>query len=167
MSPELLDPGIDDRRQSVPSDCYALGMVIYEALTERNPFFESEDMIIIGMILRGNRPQRPKGEEGLWLTDDTWKLLSHCWAAQPGDRPDIESILQYLEQVSGSWTSHAPLNTQSFTQDSSDITPPPERTEVASHQIPVKLGPEGATGSVNRVRFYPPLMGSDINSTDR
>ena len=41
MSPELLDPGrfnLTEGRRTKESDCYALGMVIYEVLSGQAPF---------------------------------------------------------------------------------------------------------------------------------
>ena len=42
MSPELLDPdrfGISDGRPTKQSDCYSLGMVVYEVCAERPSLF--------------------------------------------------------------------------------------------------------------------------------
>ena len=158
MSPELLDPKAKYHHQTVYSDCYALGMVIYEVLNERIPFYGYRNEIITGKVLGGDRPERPEGVEGGWFTNHVWELLGRCWTPQPGDRPSIEDILQCLEKVSGSWTPPP------FTQDSTDTitmestdtggTPPP--SEVASHQAPVKLGVEEVAGIVNGVRFTCP-----------
>lgn len=38
----------------------------------------------------GERPERPKGVEGVWFTDDLWRMLSQCWASQPESRPSVD-----------------------------------------------------------------------------
>jgi len=164
MSPELLDPQIQDHRRTVYSDCYALGMVIYEVLSERAPFYRYSNLIISGMVIRGDRPERPKGAEGGWFTDDVWEVLKRCWVPQPGDRPSIKDVLQCLEKVSKSWTpALVPPIYWSPTQESSDITALKGvdvrgrlPLEAAPHQSPVKLGREEATGINNGVRWTCP-----------
>ena len=108
MSPELLTPekfDLKDGRQTKRSDCYALGMVIYEVLSGRAPFFRYHGYAIVVEIVNGERPRRPQGEEGGWFTDDIWGTLEHCWRSTPGDRPSTELVLQQLEMVSRSWAA--------------------------------------------------------------
>ena len=164
MSPELLDPEIQDHRRTVYSDCYALGMVIYEVLSERTPFYRHSNLIISWKVVRGVRPERPEGAEGGWFTDDIWEVLGRCWMPQPGDRPSIKNVLQCLEAVSRSWTpASIPPMTGSLVQEFSDITAleragereilPPE---AALHRSPVNPGLKEAAGIVNVVRpVYP------------
>jgi len=106
MSPELLLPdqfGLDDSRPTKESDCYALGMVIYEVLSGKAPFTGLKDFIVIPKIVEGERPERPGGGEGLWFTDGLWEMLNRCWVTQPKSRPSIEAVLECLEQVSKDW----------------------------------------------------------------
>ena len=103
MSPELLDLEIQDHHRTIYSDCYALGMVIYEVLSERVPFYQYQNWAISGKVSRGDRPERPQGAEGVWFTDDVWEVLGRCWMPRPGDRPSIKDILQCLEKLSISW----------------------------------------------------------------
>jgi len=100
MSPELLDPERFDLAESRPtkeSDCYALGMVVYEVLSGRSPFAPNAAPIVIRMVLEGKRPGRPQGEEGKLLTDAIWGMLELCWKAQPSDRISVKAVLQGLE----------------------------------------------------------------------
>jgi len=102
MSPELLDPGRVGLERGYPtkeSDCYALGMVIYEVLSGRTPFSPFSPPHIIMKVLDGERPRRPQGEEGKWFTDAVWEVLELCWKPQPSDRPDAKTILRRLERV--------------------------------------------------------------------
>ena len=98
MSPELLHPerfGLEDSRPTVESDCYALGMVVYEILTGRPPF--PLGSIVIRKVLDGERPVRPQGPEGNLITDGIWSVMESCWKPQSGDRPCIEAVLLGLE----------------------------------------------------------------------
>jgi len=97
MSPELFDPEIQDHRPTQCSDCYALGMVIYEVLSGHVPFNGFADRVIAGKVFRGDRPERPQGIQGVWFMDDVWEVLGFCWAPQPENRPSIEDVLRCLE----------------------------------------------------------------------
>ena len=110
MSPELLDPEIQDHRQTKSSDCYALGMVIYEVLSEHSPFPQCNNYVVAAKVLKGERPEKPEGVVWSWFTgaDGVWEVLERCWVPRPGDHPSIEDVLQCLEEVSGSWMPPSP-----------------------------------------------------------
>ena len=123
MSPELFDPeafDLKDGRRTTRSDCYALGMVIYEVLSRRVPFPRDPYYAIVVKVLKGAHPERPGGEERTWFTDDIWSLLQCCWKPNPGDRPNVEDVLECLEKVSRVWALPFPRTTASLrTADSS------------------------------------------------
>ncbi|KAF9644752.1 kinase-like protein [Thelephora ganbajun] len=76
MGPELLDPesfGLKKRRPTRESDCYALGMVIYEILSGQVPFATYGPFGTLTRILRGERPKRPWGEGETLFTDGIWE----------------------------------------------------------------------------------------------
>ena len=111
MSPELLDPDqfeFCDGRPTKESDCYALGMVIYEVLSGKAPFMPLKEYIVMRKVLEGERPRMPEGTEGGWFTDDLWGLVNLCWEAQPDNRPSIEAVLERLNQVSATWEPPSP-----------------------------------------------------------
>ena len=98
MSPELLDPesfGSKKGRPTRASDCYALGMLIYEVLSGRAPFAPSKAPIF--KILRGDRPSRPQTAKGALFTDGIWKTLELCWKAQPRERINAKTVLPSLD----------------------------------------------------------------------
>ena len=95
MSPELIAPqefGFKKSRLTKSSDCYALGMVIYETISGKLPFHKDTDCAILLKVVKGERPPRGTG-----FTDALWAMLERCWAPQPHDRPNIENVLGSLE----------------------------------------------------------------------
>jgi len=100
MSPERIAPqrfGFKDGRPTKPSDCYALGMVIYETISGNLPFHKHADLIVFMKVMEGERPPR-----GVGFVTNLWEVLELCWASKPDDRPSIEEVLQCLEVASNS-----------------------------------------------------------------
>lgn len=106
MSPELLLPeqfGFEKSRRTTESDCYALGMVIYEVLSGQPPLAHYNNCYVSGKIVDGERPERPSGQERVWFTDDLWGVLERCWSPKPKDRPTVEAVLDCLTRASATW----------------------------------------------------------------
>jgi serine/threonine protein kinase len=121
MSPELLYPedfGLKDSRRTKRSDCYALGMVIYEVLSGRVPFSPHRSCTIAVRVSRGERPEQPQGAEREWFANGVWEVLERCWMPKPNDRLRIRDVLQCLEEVSGFWIPLSPVATNLPTADS-------------------------------------------------
>jgi len=100
MSPELLFPdkfGLQETRSTKASDCYALGMMVYEVLSGQTPFRQYPFFTVVLRILEGERPERPQGAQGARFTDSIWGVLEHCWKPQPGDRIGAKDVLLGLE----------------------------------------------------------------------
>ena len=105
MSPELFDPekfGLKDNRPTKHSDCYALGMLIYEVLSGQVPFSQHRDHVVVVRILKGERPERPA--DGTWFTNEVWGILEGCWKPASGDRLRIGDVVECLNNASMSWT---------------------------------------------------------------
>ena len=103
MSPELIDPGSFGLKESRPtkeSDCYALGMVIYEVLAGETPFSLHSTPLVIKKVLEGKRPERPEGKKGTLFTDDLWRILGLCWKQNPVERTNAKTVLPCLEGTS-------------------------------------------------------------------
>ena len=99
-SPELIDPAKFGLKRSFPtkeSDCYALGMVMYEVLSGQIPFAPKKSSDVSRMVLDGKRPERPRGEKAGLLTDGIWRVLECCWKHQPEDRASAKDVLQGLQ----------------------------------------------------------------------
>ena len=98
MGPELIAPhrfGLKNSRPTKHSDCYALGMVIYETISGNLPFYEYADLTVFLKVVEGKHPHR-----GVRFSDSLWEMLELCWASQPNNRPGIEHVLQCLEITS-------------------------------------------------------------------
>ena len=123
MSPELIDPqrfGLEESRRTKYSDCYALGMVIYETVSGNFPFHRYTNYTVIVKILAGERPPR-----GVGFAESVWKMLELCWATQPDHRPSAKDVLRCLEGLSDLVEPPPPLadvemETGSYDRDSSD-----------------------------------------------
>lgn len=103
MSPELFDPGrfgLEDSRPTTESDCYALGMVMYEVLSGQAPYARCVQRHVVKQkILEGERPRRPQGTQGAWFTDGLWGILELCWKPRPTDRPTPNTVLLGLRDA--------------------------------------------------------------------
>jgi len=122
MSPELLDPesfGSKKSRPTKASDCYALGMLIYEVLSGRAPFAPSKAPIF--KILRGDRPLRPQAAKGAFFTDSIWRTLELCWNPQPRERVSAKTVLLSLDGTS-SWPPSPDTDGDTDTDVFSDAT---------------------------------------------
>ena len=96
MGPELIDPqrfGLKNNRPTKSSDCYALGMVVYETISGKFPFHQHADLTVFMKVLAGEHPTRGPG-----FAEDLWEMLKMCWRSQPNDRPGIEDVLLCLER---------------------------------------------------------------------
>ena len=157
MSPELFDPEIENHHPTEYSDRYALGMVMYEVLSGHVPFYTSKIWAVSGKVLKGDRPERPQGAEGVWFPDEIWKMLQICWAHQAENRARVEDVLECLEEVSGSWIPPSPRlvavppTADSLAQGFSDIVTTESTDASGSSQQSGKLDREESTGTVSQV----------------
>ena len=123
MSPELLDPeqfGLDDSRPTKESDCYALGMVIYEVLSGQVPFAQLRNHMINRRVIKGKRPEKPEGVIGEWFTNDLWEMLNQCWAGQAQNRPGVEEVFGMLGELSSTWIPPPLVVSKDTEMDESD-----------------------------------------------
>lgn len=99
MGPELINPSEFDpkeRHLTKKSDCYALGMVIYEVLSGQAPFSPYDGTAILFKVVDGEHPARPQGGDGALFTAGLWRVLEFCWKPKPDDRPSLDIVLRCL-----------------------------------------------------------------------
>lgn len=131
MSPELLDPdrfGITDYRPTKQSDCYALGMVVYEVradviiptftvvrliyrqvLCGNPPYWEiTNGSAVMIAIMNGERPEKPEEAGGLGFTTGLWRIIQRCWLVETSERPDVKDVLFQLNRAAWSWDRRRP-----------------------------------------------------------
>ena len=99
MSPELLDPrgyNFSEVRPTKESDCYALGMVVYEVLSGSTPFATDNSFAVLRRVLEGERPRKPEGDAARLFTDSIWDGVERCWKDQPKERASARDVLQCL-----------------------------------------------------------------------
>ena len=130
MSPELLDPtsfGLDGIHPTKESDCYALGMVIYEVLGGRVSSKKNPGFAALAGVLRGERPKRPQGPAGERFTDEIWDVVGRCWRQKPGDRATAEDVHLCLggtplpSRPPSPGMDHCSVDTGSDSDEGSDI----------------------------------------------
>jgi len=121
MGPELIEPkqfGFEKIRATKYSDCYALGMVIYETITGHFPFHKHVDLTVVMKVVTGKHPPREAG-----FTDSLWGMLELCWTPQPKGRPSIENVLRCLEGVLDPSEPLSPWVDEGTDTDSDDLGP--------------------------------------------
>ena len=140
MSPERIDPerfGSKDSRPTKESDCYSLGMVIYEVLSGQIPFASYEGFAVARKVTEGERPVRLGGAEGAWFTDDLWGMLTRCWEPRPKNRPSIKAVLECLGPVSKAWSPPSQADEDwKIGKDDRCLTPSSDISGTAPHSKP-------------------------------
>ena len=124
-APELLTPDDTLFQPSVPSDVYALAMVIFEVsivpsllvkgltrdqvLTGATPFGRiSKTDLACKVVLENDRPSRPRDSEKLGFSDDIWESLQRCWDKEPSARPSVGNISVCLKRTAETWVVDIP-----------------------------------------------------------
>lgn len=157
MSPELLSPekfGLKGGHPTKESDCYSLGMVIYEVLSDLIPYSLYNHITVVQKILDGERPAKPGGAKGEWFTGGLWETLGLCWKPKPNDRPTLRAVLRCLED--GTRPSHTSLDVGRDMNAKSDATASLVRL-FPLHAGPTLNFPADRTTNNDEVASKPPM----------
>jgi len=82
---------------TLKTDIFSFAMFAVELLTKDRPFNHRKiDTVVIVDITRGLRPRK---HIELPLADEMWRILEHCWAQAPGERPDMKTVCEGLDRI--------------------------------------------------------------------
>jgi predicted ATPase len=103
MAPEQLqDQAVDAR-----ADVWAIGVVLLECLSGRNPFRAETDAVTLYRILNGVSPALPPGMQ---LRDELQALLARCLAKRPEERfADADPLRQAIRRLRESGSGQAAI----------------------------------------------------------
>ncbi|KAF9789219.1 kinase-like domain-containing protein [Thelephora terrestris] len=90
------------------SDCYALGMVIYEVLCGEVPYQGKDLRGVKDIIASGRRPPKPEAAESLGFIGGLWNMVKATWQEDPASRPDVKEILRCLRSTALAWDTRLP-----------------------------------------------------------
>jgi len=102
MAPELLSPtgfGLEKGLPSKKADIYALGMVVYQVLTGKLPFFPRREEEVILAVTLGEHPPKPENAEEIGMTEVVWDLLMECWRGDRTTRPTITRVWERFREI--------------------------------------------------------------------
>jgi len=116
-APEILRGGAYDEK----ADSYSFGVLMYEVLARQLPYTgEPSHLIIVGVITRMlDRPALTPEQAEAWPASLP-TLMKECMAEDPAERPDVEAVLDVLEEVAPKDNRTARL---SGVGPSRDVTP--------------------------------------------
>eukprot|EP00026_Physarum_polycephalum_P001514 Phypoly_transcript_01516.p1 GENE.Phypoly_transcript_01516~~Phypoly_transcript_01516.p1 ORF type:complete len:472 (+),score=63.93 Phypoly_transcript_01516:517-1932(+) len=78
------------------ADIYSLGMVFYEIITGKIPFYQTENSSLVPFLVSQNeRPPIPQDSPR-----DISALIQKCWHADPAQRPTSQEVLRILDEIS-------------------------------------------------------------------
>jgi len=149
MSPERLFPEKFDLKEPRPtkeSDCYSLGMTIYEVLSGEVPFAQEDRVIsVMFKVMDGRIPNKPQGTQERWFTDGLWEVLELCWRSRPDERPGLDTVLQCLRGA-----TRAPRTSSEVDLVTADMTSPQGGGQLLDQPRPGDPKGEQTAGSLMR-----------------
>ena len=76
----------------------------HQVLYGQHPYWEiTNEALVILSITNGERPQKPEAAESLGFTDGLWGVVTQCWSAEASARPDVRTMLPYLNHATWYW----------------------------------------------------------------
>jgi TPR repeat protein len=138
-APEVLKFG---GKHTLASDVYAFGIVMWEALTGKDPYEEAENEFQISLHVQGGgRPEIPEGTPK-WYQE----LMEKCWSQNPADRPSAEEVASTLAKELDQKPAQAEkpqrptLPPRSKPTSSGYLVHTPQPTKKPTNQIPQTSG---------------------------
>jgi serine/threonine protein kinase len=162
MSPEQARGGPLD----VKTDIYALGVVLFEALTGLPPFDGADDMEVLIQHLTIDAPAvgscRPDCPTGLA------RLIDSMLAKDPSSRPTTTDLRAGLVELTDAMRAFAPVAELDNDEPSIEIELDLDSMEPLDDDEVIELGPESVT-TTGRMRWTPDLstMPRDVERKSR
>jgi len=91
MAPE----SVADQVYSIKSDSFSYGVVLYEIVSRKDPWYKFNNVVAVSKVLAGERMQI---EAEFNCSPILEKIMKLCWKADPADRPDFSQILDMLDE---------------------------------------------------------------------
>ena len=84
-----------------------------QVLTDRIPFYEYNDNVVMFHIAQGGRPKKPTFANTRGYTEEPWDMTTHCLDLDPSKRPTIDHVLDKLITAAEQWQpKHEGVSTQ-------------------------------------------------------
>lgn len=100
LAPELIEGSSSS--PTFFADIYSFAMAILELLTGKHPFSEvkRDASVIHRIVVLKRMPQRPDFPEvAMWLTDELWDLMQHCWVSEATARPSMKFVSARISSI--------------------------------------------------------------------
>jgi serine/threonine protein kinase len=99
---------------SFASDVYSIGMLMWEISSGQPPFFYKHDYDLAIKIINGMRPRIIPGTPLEYR-----ELMEQCWDADPTKRPDIDTLLDEINNIYRSYLQNE--NVEQWTNNITNI----------------------------------------------
>ncbi|NVM38074.1 MAG: protein kinase [Candidatus Lokiarchaeota archaeon] len=97
MAPEVVKAQGEGKKITYDEkvDIYSYGIILSELINRKEPFSEIENRFeVVPFVLRGGRPEIKEKAPASFIA-----LMEQCWAQRASDRPEMEVVLDTLDQI--------------------------------------------------------------------
>ena len=95
IAPEVFSMG-GSARYNEMADIFSFGMLLYQIISRKGPYYELSDDKIHLPVQKGERPKMPKDSRATMAYHYLSQVMEACWEGDPQERPHTESILKYI-----------------------------------------------------------------------
>ena len=93
-APEVLRGEFLSLKAMTQADIYSLALIIYEVMTEEEPFYNMSYIQLQRQVGDGGRT--PAIPDDVTLDGDLQEIMEACWNFDPQKRPHVEDVLDVL-----------------------------------------------------------------------